>query len=61
LDITEALQIEGQHFIDSIETGRRPITDGEAGLRVVRILEAATESMKARGKLVELEGRRTHA
>jgi predicted dehydrogenase len=61
LDITEALRIEGQHFIDSIETGRRPITDGETGLRVVRILEAATESMKARGKLVELEGRRTHA
>ena len=61
LDITEALRIEGQHFIDSIETGRRPITDGETGLRVVRILEAATESMKARGKLVELEGRRAHA
>jgi predicted dehydrogenase len=61
LDITEALRVEGQEFIEAIEKGRRPITDGEAGLQVVRILEAATESMKARGKLVELEGRRMHA
>ena len=61
LDITEALRVEGQEFIEAIEKGRQPITDGEAGLQVVRILEAATESMKARGKLVELEGRRMHA
>jgi predicted dehydrogenase len=61
LDITEALRVEGQEFIEAIEKGRQPITDGEAGLQVVRILEAATESMKTRGKLVELEGRRMHA
>jgi predicted dehydrogenase len=61
LDITEALRVEGQEFIEAIEKGRQPITDGEAGLQVVRILEAATESMRARGKLVELEGRRMHA
>jgi predicted dehydrogenase len=61
LDITEALRVEGQEFIEAIEKGRQPITNGEAGLQVVRILEAATESMKARGKLVELEGGRMHA
>jgi predicted dehydrogenase len=61
LDTTEALRVEGQHFLEAIETGRRPVTDGEAGLQVVRILEAATDSMKARGKLVELEVRRLHA
>jgi predicted dehydrogenase len=61
LDITEALRVEGQEFIEAIEKARQPITDGDAGLQVVRILEAATESMKARGKLVELEGRRMHA
>jgi predicted dehydrogenase len=61
LDITEALRVEGQEFIEAIENGRQPITGGEAGLQVVRILEAATESMKARGKLVELGGRRMHA
>lgn len=61
LDITEALQVEGQEFIEAIETGRQPITNGETGLAVVRILEAATESMKAHGKLVELKSRRMHA
>jgi predicted dehydrogenase len=60
LDITEALRVEEQEFIEAIEKGRRPITDGEAGLQVVRILEAATESMKARGKLVEVGDRRMH-
>lgn len=55
LDVTEALRIEAQHFADCIEHGKRPITDGYAGLRVVRMLEAATQSMKKRGALVELE------
>jgi predicted dehydrogenase len=54
LDSTEGLQREVQHFADCIERGERPITDGHAGLRVVRILEAATRSMKQRGRLVEL-------
>jgi len=40
--------------VECIENGTRPITDGYAGLRVVRILEAATRSMKQRGRLVEL-------
>lgn len=55
LDMTEALRTEGLHFINCIEQGSRPITDGEAGLRIVRILEAATQSMKQRGELVELK------
>jgi len=54
LDVTEGLAREVQHFVDCIEQGQRPITDGYAGLRVVRILEAATRSMKQRGQLVEL-------
>ncbi|OKH12883.1 oxidoreductase [Fischerella major NIES-592] len=54
LEVTEALRTEGLHFINCIQTGDRPITDGQAGLRVVRILEAATESMKKQGQLVEL-------
>ncbi|MBZ5626389.1 MAG: gfo/Idh/MocA family oxidoreductase, partial [Acidobacteriia bacterium] len=52
--VTEALEVEAQHMIECIEKGARPITDAEAGLRVVRILEAATESMKQRGNPVEL-------
>lgn len=54
LDMTEALRTEGLHFLNCIQTGDRPITDGQAGLRVVRILEAATESMRKQGQLVEL-------
>jgi predicted dehydrogenase len=54
LDMTEPLRTEVLHFIHCVETGERPITDGDAGLRVVRILEAATESMAERGRLVEL-------
>ena len=50
----EALQANTAHFIECIDTGRTPITDGQAGLRVVRILEAATESMKRRGEPVNL-------
>ncbi|MBW4673044.1 MAG: Gfo/Idh/MocA family oxidoreductase [Desmonostoc geniculatum HA4340-LM1] len=54
LDMTEALKTEGLHFINCIEKGDRPLTDGEAGLRVVRILEAATQSLKKQGQLIEL-------
>ena len=46
---SEALSLEARHFIDCITTGATPETDGEAGLRVVRILEAANESLRQRG------------
>jgi predicted dehydrogenase len=55
LDRTEALRTEALHFVDCIKNTKRPITDGQAGLRVVQILEAATRSMKKHGKLIELE------
>lgn len=54
LEMTEALRTEGLHFIECIQKGERPITDGEAGLRVVKILEAATHSLKKQGRLIEL-------
>ena len=54
LDQTEGLQLEARHFIDCIVKNKPPQTDGLAGLRVVRILEAAEKSMAARGALVEL-------
>lgn len=55
LEMTEALQTEALHFIHCIQQGEKPITDGEAGLQVVKILEAATQSMKKQGGLVELD------
>jgi predicted dehydrogenase len=54
LDTTEALQTEAQHFVDCVEHNRRPETDGEAGLRLVKIVEAAEKSLRARGQLVEI-------
>jgi predicted dehydrogenase len=54
LDDTEALRTEALHFIECISSSKRPITDGLAGLRVVKILEAASQSMAARGTPVEL-------
>ena len=54
LDVTEALHIEAQHFADCIQNGTTPISDGQAGLRVVSVLEAATRSINQRGKSVRL-------
>jgi len=54
LDSTEALQAEVAHFIDCIERGCPPLTNGEMGLRVVRILEAANHSLTQSGRPVEL-------
>jgi predicted dehydrogenase len=49
---TEALKVELQYFIDCILHDRAPFNDGAAGLRVVRLLEAADQSLKDRGKVV---------
>jgi len=55
LDATEALQTEAQHFIDCIENSKEPETNGQAGLRLVKIVEAAEQSLRARGQLVEIK------
>jgi predicted dehydrogenase len=52
VDQTEALQIETRHFLDCLASGEKPINDGRAGLRVVRMLEAADESLKRRREIV---------
>ena len=54
LATTEALLAEARHFAECVETGKRPLTDGQAGLNVVRILEAASASIRNRGQPVEL-------
>jgi predicted dehydrogenase len=51
---TEALSVELRYFVDCVIDGRTPLNDGEAGLRVVRLLEAAEQSLKDRGRLVAL-------
>jgi predicted dehydrogenase len=57
LDATEALRVEGEHFVDCIKNGKTPLTDGSLGLRVVELIEAATRSMNERGRSVEVNGR----
>jgi len=42
------------YFVDCVSTGQRPFNDGCAGLRVVRMLETADESLKKKGALVYL-------
>jgi predicted dehydrogenase len=55
LDNTEALHTEALHFIDCVKNKRPPETDGLAGLRMVQMIEAAEESLRNRGRLVELD------
>jgi len=50
----EALKLELEYFIDCIRNDRTPFNDGLAGLRVVKLLEAADQSLKERGKIVRL-------
>ena len=59
--LTEALSIEARHFVDCIANNLTPIADGHSGLRVVRMLEAATESMRASGRLIEFSSSRCAA
>jgi predicted dehydrogenase len=43
----EPLRIECEHFVECVRDGRRPRSDGESGLRVVRVLEALQERLDA--------------
>jgi predicted dehydrogenase len=54
LDRTEALQVEARHFLDCLRRGRTSLSDGESGLRIVRLLEAASASMRRCGAQVAL-------
>lgn len=52
----EALAVEVDHFVDCIEQGARPVTSGEVGLQLVRLLNAATASMQNEGALQKVTG-----
>ncbi len=57
LDLGEALAAESAHFVDCIDHDRVPDTDGQLGLRVVELIEAATSSMRGRGETVYISRR----
>jgi predicted dehydrogenase len=52
IEQVEALHRELAYFVSCISIGEVPINDGKAGLRVVTMLEAASESLSKRGALV---------
>ena len=54
ISLTEGLRVEIQHFLECIRQGRTPLSDGASGLRMIRILEAAHESLAQRGQPVDL-------
>ena len=47
-------RLVSEALLECIRTGATPITDGRAGVRVVRLLEAATQSLAAQGRPVPL-------
>jgi predicted dehydrogenase len=51
---TEALKNEAAYFVDCVANAKTPFNDGLAGLRVVKMLEAADQSLKERGKMIPL-------
>jgi len=53
--LEEPLKIECEHFIESIKEGHKPITDGNNGIDVLRVLEAAQESLKNGGIPVKVK------
>jgi len=54
LDTTEALRLIAQEFIGAIREGLPPLSSGFVGYRVVRLLEAAQQSIEQNGREIEL-------
>src|ERR1700676_2117252 len=50
----EALKLEASYFVECITKNETPFNDGHAGLRIVRILEAANKSLEQKGQLIAL-------
>jgi predicted dehydrogenase len=54
IDNIEALALETQHFADCIKQNKKPLTDGRAGLEVVKILAASKKSLAGNGIPIDL-------
>ncbi len=61
LPMTEALQVEAKHFLRCVGGLEKPVSGGEAGLHVVSLLEAASQSLARRGQPVEIHSVRAAA
>jgi predicted dehydrogenase len=54
VDQTEALKAECKYFIDCVQHNKPPFNDGRAGLKIVKMLEAANQSIRERGRTVRI-------
>jgi predicted dehydrogenase len=59
LTVVEPLRRQCEHFVDCIQTDARPLTDGHAGLSVVRVMEAVDRSVDLCGAPVPVEPQAT--
>lgn len=57
----EPLKVECQHFLDCIQNNRTPMTSGQQGLELVRILEASSESLRRNGAAVDMPMQQPHS
>lgn len=51
LDQTESLLNELNHLIDCIKTNKKPLTSGEEGLKILKLLEASDLSLKIKSEV----------
>ena len=61
LESYEPLQAEMDHFLECVQTGQRPRTDGHSGLRVVRVLEAIERSISNNSHVEVMQPEYPHA
>jgi predicted dehydrogenase len=54
VEMREPLHIECQHFLECINQGKRPLSDGENGLAVLEVIEAANRSLRERGRPIPM-------
>jgi predicted dehydrogenase len=55
IQLNEPLMAECQHFIECVDSGKQPFTDGHDGLNVVKALQAASNSMRQNSICVQVE------
>ena len=50
----EPLRLECEHFVECVREGKQPVSDGQDGLNVVRVLEAMQRSLRDGGEPVKI-------
>ncbi len=56
VEVSEPLKNQCSHFLDCVTQGNRPVTDGKAGLEVVRVMAAIDRSLELKGVPVLVQG-----